>query len=68
MIKRQKCSEIQLTLHLLLIFLIGIFVGVSIVQKQDVLVSEIKSSIDKSDSVFSTLNDSYHKNYSQLSE
>ena len=53
-------------MHLLLIFLIGIFVGISLISEKDRMVAIIKGQIDRSEQVFSGLHESYNKNFNEL--
>lgn len=64
--KKQKCSEVQMTMHLLLVFVIGIFVGVSLISESDKLVSTIKVELTNSHENFHKQYEGYQENYDSL--
>ena len=63
MAKQQKCTETQMTLHLILVFMIGIFVGVSLIIECDKTASQLKIRIEKQDNIYTSMNNSYLNDY-----
>lgn len=52
-----------MTLHLILVFMIGIFVGISLISESDKIVSQMTSRIEKQDQIYTGMNNSYLQDY-----
>ncbi len=66
MIKKQKCSEIQLILHVVIIFVIGVLIGTSLVSETDELISDLKIQVEQASENFENLDIKYSDYYDQL--
>ena len=64
--KRYKCSQLQMTIHLMIIFAIGIFVGVSVVSHSDDMNFQIRESEKKNTKIFNELSEKFTENSERM--
>lgn len=55
-----------MSLHLMMMFMIGVFVGVSLFSESDKIISDLKSRIQKSDLAYTNMNSEYFKKFDDL--
>lgn len=66
MVKLQKCTEMQFTLHIIIMFTIGLLIGTSIVTETDELETNLKARVEQGEEVYTDMKTRYYSHFDTM--